>query len=333
MSVIIDNSAEDDVVKANVPTSRELDKSIQLYQQIYQHITGTTEKTKYTCSDNLLIDLDEIKQIHNKINQLCDMHHIISSNETVTVLHSKDRKEQFTSFEKFVLLSGANASPTTNVILKYNYAICPANTNKPNHYVITVRLTSRIAMQKEMEESAPPFIRGRIVTFMIADAAEITVEYADYIVARSFVEAFKDWSDGCKRVSQKTSLIQKIQPFSHFVPLVMKFLFSVLVFIYTYIYVDKYINLGGGNELLVKFLMLSFGGFFIIPSIAKYLGRNIEMLIDRYTPLSYIILNKGDERLYDEYQKKNNSSVKGTLLNVVLTIVLGVISAKLDKLI
>ncbi|MRS20756.1 hypothetical protein GJV08_16445 [Enterobacteriaceae bacterium RIT692] len=336
VSVIIDN--QDDSVSSNVPATRGMEESIQLYQQIYQHITGTTEKTKQRCSDNLLIDIDEIKQVHHKIEQISSTHNVISKNITITVLHSNDRKEQFTSFEKFLFSTGINTSPTLSVIIKYNYAILPVNTSipsgikTPNHYEVTLNLNSRIAMQKEMEDDAPPFMRGRFVTFMISNAAEITIEYADYVVARGFVEAFKEWSNGCKRVSSKIPLMQRMQLVSYFIPPAIKMIFSVLIISYTYFSLDNYFNGNFSIEEISKFMILSFGAFFLIPSFARFLGSNIEKSIDNYVAPSYIILNKGDERLYDEYKGRNKSSILQAWYNIILTIALGIVSSRLDKL-
>jgi len=336
MSVIIDN--EDDGVTASVPATREIDNSIKLYQQIYQHITGSSEKTKHRCSDNLLIDIDEIKQIHHKIEQISHTHNVASKNVTITVLYSHDRKEQFTSFEKFLFSTGISTSPTLSVIIKYNFAIIPVNNpissavDVPNHYQVIIKLNSKIALQKEMEDDAPPFLRGKFMTFMMTNAAEVTVEYADYIIARGFVEAFKEWTDGCKRVSSKVPLMQRLQAISHFIPQAIKLIFSVLILFYTYQSISIYINDSSTVETIGKFTVLSFGIFFIVPSIARFLGGNIERAIDTYVAPSYVKINKGDERLYDEYKVRNNKSLAKSILNIGVTVALGIVSSRLDKL-
>ncbi|WP_256844286.1 MULTISPECIES: hypothetical protein [unclassified Pantoea] len=336
MSVIIDN--EDDGVTASVPAKRDIDNSIQLYQQIYQHITGTTEKTKHRCADNLLIDLDEIKQVHHKIEQISSTHNVISKNVSITVLHSHDRKEQFTSFDRFLLSTGISTSPTLSVIIKYNFAILPVSRqlspamDVPNHYEVTVKLNSKIALQKEMEDDAPPFMRGKFITFMITNAAEVTVEYADYIIARGFVEAFKEWTDGCKRVSSKVPLIQRLQFISHFIPSAIKFIFTVLILFYTYQSISLYVSESSTIETISRFMIISFGAFFIIPSIARSFGGNIERAIDNYVAPSYVILNKGDERLYEEYKDRNRKSLVKSAINILITIMLGIVSSRLDKL-
>lgn len=75
--------------------------SLKVYQDIYHQVTGRTEQIRKRYSDNLLVEFPEIEQLHFKVHQLCDVHKIIACNEVISVFHEKERKEQFTSFERF----------------------------------------------------------------------------------------------------------------------------------------------------------------------------------------------------------------------------------------
>ncbi|MCW0319933.1 hypothetical protein [Pantoea dispersa] len=332
MSVIIDNQNDGQNLRGAVPINRDIDKSLKVYQEIYQHITGRTEKITQKCSDNLIIDLSEVKLTHSKINQLCNVHNIVVRNESVTVFHTKERKEQFTEFRQFELYSSATTSPTINVILKYNFAILPVGGQIPNQYVVTVKLTSKLAMQQQMEEEAPPFIRGRFISFMISDAAEISIEYADYIVARSFIDAFNEWANGCKRSVTGSELPQRFQLISHFIPTVMRYSFAFLILTLGYLYIGSYLKDAASFEDKAHFFMLFFAAFFMIPEVARMIGSNIERAIDNYVPPSYLLLNKGDERLLDDYKRRNKKNVRNAILNAIIAIILGIASSRIDKL-
>lgn len=332
MSIIIDNPDEEQNIKGAVSTTRDLDQSLKIYQEIYQHITGRSEKITQSCSDNLVIDLDEVKSIHNKINQLCNVHRVVSRNEHVTVFHTKERKEQFTAFHQFELYSSATTSPTTIVILKYNFAILPSGSRTPNNYIITVKLTSKIAMQQQMEDEAPPFIRGRLITFMVSDAAEISVEYADYVVARGFIEAFNEWTNGCQRSTTGNSVPQYLQLISHHIPITLKCIFAIIILAIAYFGVGDYLKIETPYETKAQFFILFFSCFFVIPEAARILGSRIERAIDNYVPPSYLLLNKGDERLLNQYNRRNKKNIRSAIIYAVTTIVLGIIASRIDKL-
>ena len=51
-----------------------------------------------------------------------------------------------------------------------------------------------------MKQDAPPFMGIGLYAYMAAEVAHIKVNYADYVVARGFMEAFDEWVNGCKAV-------------------------------------------------------------------------------------------------------------------------------------
>lgn len=119
---------------------------VKVYQDVYHQITGRTEEIRKRYSENILVTFDEIEQLHHKLKQICDVHNIVASNEVVTVFHEKERKEQFTSFERFRAYNANAASPTVSVVLKYNFSILLPGLTRPQEYAVTVRLASRVAL-------------------------------------------------------------------------------------------------------------------------------------------------------------------------------------------
>lgn len=71
------------------------------------------------------------------------------------------------------------------------------NISKPQNYKITIKLTSRIAIEYEVseDEDMPEFIKSEI----IGPTSQIKIEYADYVVARGFVDAYDEWIKCCKK--------------------------------------------------------------------------------------------------------------------------------------
>ncbi len=190
---------------------------LKMYQDIYHQLTGRTEQIRKRYSENLLIEFTEIEQLNYKICQLFAVHNLVASNISVAVFYIKDRKEQFNSFEGFKTYNANSASPTVSLVLRYNFSIIPANAKRPQEYVVNIRLTSKVALFKQIKDEAPPFINGSLLNFLTGPVVEVTVDYADYVIARGFLEAVDEWVAGCKATSSSTFLRQ-IQKYSHFIP-------------------------------------------------------------------------------------------------------------------
>ncbi len=307
--------------------------SVKVYQDVYHQVTGRTEQIRKRYSQNLLIDFSEMEQLHLKITQLCDVLHIVAKNEVVSVFHTEERKEQFTSFERFKAYNANASSPTVNVVLKYNFSIIPAGLRKPQEYVVTVRLTSRVAMWQQFETEGPSFVRRHVLRYMAGDnAAEVTIDYADYVVARGFLEAFAEWVRGCKS-EPDIPWIVLLQRWSHIIPTSLKLVAATGIAFFALRATPTFITGSTDPQLWARFLILFGGGFYLITNIAYTAGRIIEDAIDSFSVISYLNLNKGDEKLISEFSKKKERTVWKFCGGLFLTLVLGVASSMIANII
>lgn len=305
---------------------------MKTYQDVYHQITGRTEQIRQRYPDNLLIEFSELEQLHHKMMQLCDVHHVVAKNEIISVFYEKERKEQFTSFDRFRKYNANSASPSVSVVLKYNFSIIPADLQRPQEYIVTIRLTSRVAMIQQMEKEAPPFMRGRVFGYLSENTAEVTVEYADYIIARGFLEAFDEWIKGCKTTAKKQWLII-LRRWSHLIPNFMRNVAVVLIAIFALRSIPDFFSVPTNPEKGARFLVIYSASIYIILSLTSAAGEMIENAIDSYPILSYLKLNRGDSNLIDEFKTRKAKVIFQFIGGCVIAIILGIISSKLEKLI
>lgn len=305
--------------------------SLKVYQDIYHQLTGRTEQIRKRYSENLLIDFQELQQLHHKITQLCDVHHVVAQNATISVFHDKERKEQFTSFERFTAYNSNATSPTVNVVLKYNFSIVPAGVERPQEYIVTIRLTSRIAAMKQIEEEAPPFMRGRLFGLVAGNVAEITVDYADYIIARGFLEGFQEWVSGCK-ANPKSKLLQVLRHQSHWIPTVLQLAVASIIFGFALQAIPAIIPAAATSATAARFMVIFAGGSYILLKLIRITGDLIEETIDNFPEISYLNLNTGDEKLIKEAESNKPMALLRIAIGAAGSIALGIISSKLEKL-
>ncbi|MFT6791584.1 MAG: hypothetical protein ACJA04_000788 [Cellvibrionaceae bacterium] len=163
------------------------------------------------------------------------------------------------------------------------------------------------------------------------NTAEVSVEYADYVIARSFLEAFNEWIDGCSS-KPKNKALDFTQEHSHLIPKTLQLLLAAILI---------YFCLTESPEFLAstlpqdwgRFFILFGGAFYFVTSLSESAGRIIEKSLDNSQQLSYLKLNKGDEKLIAKFSDRNKSTFWKFTGGCVLTIFLGVISSKIAGLI
>ncbi len=305
--------------------------SVKVYQDIYHQITGRTEQIRKRYRDNILLEMTDLEQLHHKVCQLCDVHHVVARNESISVFHDKERKEQFTSFDRFRAYNANTASPCVSVVLKYNFSILPAGLKRPQEYVVTIRLTSRVAVLRQAEEEAPPFMRGRLISFITEHTAEVTVEYADYVIARGFIEAFDEWLRGCKSVP-KAVWLQTLRRWSHLIPQLLQLLVVSSIVWFALSAIPEFFGPEASPAAWARFAVIYMGASFVLIRLSSAAGEMIEEAIDTYPTLSYLKLNKGDEKLITEFREQKRGALLKFLGGSVFSIALGIISSKIEKI-
>lgn len=306
--------------------------SLKVYQDVYHQVTGRTEQIRKRYTNNILLDFPQLQQLNHKITQLCDVHNVVAQNQVISIFHDKDRKEQFTSFDRLNAYNANSASPTVNVILKYNFSIIPAGLQQPQEYVITVRLTSRVALAKQMREDAPAFMHSRLLSYLNDCTAEITVDYVDYVIARGFAEAFDEWIRGCKCTPKKEWLIN-LRRWSHLVPDVLQGIGIALICYFALLAVPEYFGEKAALLIGARFWVIYSSASIIIFRMMGTAGSMIENSIDSFPVLSYLNLNSGDAGLIDEFKAGKQGIIFQFIGGSLMAIVLGIISSKLEKFI
>lgn len=322
-----DGGAQTPAVKVGEATN-EKQVSLDLYQQMYRQITGRPEQIRRRYSDNLLISFSEIDQLNYKINQLHTVHNVVAQNTVVTVFHERDRKEQFTTFEQFSTYNSTAPSATTQVVLRYNFSILPPQEVRPKEYSVTIRLTSRVAALHDIEKDTPSFVGGAFVGAITEFVADIQVEYSDYVVARGFMEAFDEWVSSCNKLPDKP-LAKFLQKRSHLFAPFFRTLAAVLLVVFGVHEIGLQFGTNASTVSVLRFLVLYFGGFFIIVSLVHGAGKIMEDAIDRYVILSYLKLNSGDEKLISDFQNRNKRVFGKLAFGVITTLALQVLASYL----
>lgn len=331
MSEIIEHVDEqnDRVVRVG---ERNSDVSLKVYQDIYHQVTGRTEQIRRRYSENLLLEFPELEQLNYKISQLCDIHKVVASNQVISIFHDKERKEQFTSFERLKAYNTNSTSPTVSIVCKYNFSIIPADMHRPQEYVVTIRLTSRVALAQQMQQDAPAFMHARIFSFLNESTAEITIDYVDYVVARGFSEAFDEWIRGC-RCTPKKPWLNVLRKWSHLIPDVLRIFIILAIAGFALNAIPENFSESAGVENAARFGVIYVSGTIIMFGFMGIAGQIIENAIDSFPLLSYLKLNRGDSKLIEEFQGKRRGVIWQFLRGSALVVILGIISAKLERFI
>lgn len=301
--------------------------SMQVIQDIYNEFTGKSEEVSKGYNKPIQVALADIEQLNSKIGQLQEQYNICSKNCSVTIYYDEDTREVFSSFERFRMYDASRVNPVESVLLKYDFLIKLPQTNRLQNYTLSIRLASRVTIMKRMGDDFPYGLPLQLRTLLTERNINVSINYIDYMVARNFQDAIKGWVDGLEEHSFH-KVIKSLQKKSHYIPKLTKYFASGIVLYLILKYLWRFVPIGASDlNQMARFVILAFSSLFVSFNFAAWIGGLSESAVDNLTELSFVKLNRGDEREIKAAKDKNRNYMLGAIGGIVGTLILGTLSS------
>lgn len=279
--------------------------SMQVYQAIYNEITGKTETITDSYNNYLILELADLFQLEHLLNQFLEQYQLSAFNVAITIFHSKATKERFSSFERLKIYNVTNNSPIERISIELNILITPPKLSKPQNYKISINIVSGATVIAKTKPDLPVGVPGMVLMRAVQrHAVKVEIEYIDYIIARSFSEILRSWVTSIKEQKPNNKL-KSLQKKSHFFRLTSELLFFIMSIIITVTYAKLFLANATQNYVpLVQYLLISGCAIILSKQFGSVLGRSIEHKVDSINTneMSFIHINAGDKKQYVEFQ-------------------------------
>lgn len=313
------NSNEDTDILIEASDGSNHPVSFQLVQSIYNEITGEKEVLSKSIYLPFKIAINDIQQLNIKFDQFKEQYNVANENSTITVAYENDTKEVFSSFERFLLINSSNTSPIKLILLQYNFLIVLPKTQKPQTYSIEIRLRSlaRYIVKKDKEKE--------LTKLHTMQTAYYEVNYVDYIVGQSLMDLTQRWFESLSK-KELSPLIKYIQKNYRVIDDGLSMMFFTIFMIFIYIFLQKTIPESTQVFLFNLLSSLLIGLLLIIYALvfSGHLSLAVRRSIKKIYPLSYIKVNKGDERVIEKF--KSSGIIKG-FVTLILSLGIGIASS------
>jgi len=321
MNDIIDARPSD----SSVGLVNEEESQLDLFFKMHEKINAKNEEISKSYSNNILITIKDIEELHCKtiqsINSLQPAKSAIGIR--IAVSHNEGDSEKFNSFDEFLNHNKTSPNPTSNIQMIYTFTLHDADKDTFENYKITNVVRSRIAEIAQIEKEAPPFISKVLISSIVTKTAIITIEYSDYVKARHFTAMFDEWIRGCDE-SRQTYAVNILKVISDYIPSVGIMIIYALMAYFTASALDsEYIN----SDNIVKFSVTYTSVFLIIRGVSKMFLSKIVESINGYIALSYIKISKGDLKIIKQFTSKNTTSIIWAIGGTLGAVIIGIFTS------
>ncbi len=322
---LVASEGSGDVAVIGEGTPNRTSVSLQVLQGIYHELTGKKEEVSKSYDEPFKVTIREFEQLHLRILQTCEQYQIKGLTTEFKIYYIDDTQDTFSSIERFKAFNAGSDSSVESVLFKYNFLILLPKVNQPQSYTITIRVASRIAVDKKMENDM--FEMPKILKIIGSRNAIVTIEYIDYVVARTFLNVIDGWFKVLP-CTPRPAWMKKIKRHSDFFPLLFKYSVGIIVALIIFQIIPHVLKPASTLPTFAKFVFASFVGLFAAYKLGGHLGRITENSLDSWTPISYIQLTDGDKKEIDHARTANRWAVAKMIVSFAGSIVIS-IAAKL----
>lgn len=295
--------------------------SMQLYQDIYNQITGKTEELSISSKKLIKASIKDVEQLNTKIKQLLEQYTLISANSSFTVFYDNGEKESFSSIEKLNTINSSNSACTEGILIEYNIAIRLPQLARAQSYTVKIRINNQIAVQKKLLAELPPGVPRGLVNSIASKTFEAKITYVDYVVAKTISGTIKDWLESLDE-AQENKIITFLKTKSHFFPVTFKLstlLFCSLTLIFL---MPELVGRSPRIDQLGVLLVSCFLFLFFSYKLSWWLGKFVENSIDSTCECSFLKITRGDEKHIESESSENRNAAIKSVIGAVVTFAL-----------
>lgn len=297
--------------------------SIQVFQDIYNTITGKRENIHNFLYDKHLINIDDIKNLHHKIQQTLEqyMHHDLDS--CFIVSYSDGKSERFSGIERFELQGLNKGSPVHNIDIEYNFFILLPKTQEAKPYKIVISIRSTLGYVEYLKRTNATDIEKSFFYKFDRATGIIKIEYIDIAVARTIESQIEDWYNNVHK-EPNNSIHNILYKLSDKVRIIIRILTIFGASLILYINSKDYIQT---NTDLYNIILVSFTFLSIIYLISTRIASHIESMMEKAQPHSIILLSKSDQNLEKEYNKLPSRTILKSIFSIISILIIGILTS------
>ena len=185
------DTPENEITVQSTDGSREV--SFQVFQDIYNSLTGKTERIVRTYFNQYHTRLSDFEDLHHRISQMMEQYDCKLSNIAITVRYSNSRSERHSSFERFKMQAPGRNSCVETIEFEYGFLIILPKTREAKNYKLEIFLVSGVGLEDRLRKLHADRTEMLIMRSMGRVTGRIDVDYIDLAVGRNIESQVDEW--------------------------------------------------------------------------------------------------------------------------------------------
>lgn len=297
------------------------DVSFQVYQDVYNRITGRSEKIRKFFFEKHLVTLEHILNLNHAIEQGVEQYTCHSSSVSISVSYVDGTSERWSSFEKFKLQAPTKSVCAESVEIEYDFLITLPKLTDPRPYKIEVGVRSEVGFLRKLDLQRASSFERKMAQDLRMGTARLSVSYVDLVVARSFEAFVTSWFEALPKQSEGhlQTLIRWICPASGiFTRLLMIVTAAVLCWVLFSVHIVDLASMYSYGIVTAVMLMLT-------NILGLFSGDVVKTLFSSFAAVSSVRLSEADDKAKADLKGKTSQRLVLGLISWIGIVLTGLI--------
>lgn len=294
--------------------------SFKIYQDVYNSVTGKTEKLVRTYFDTFHVKLADYENLQAQLAQTIEQYDCKISNLNVLVRFSDGTMERFSGIERFAMQACSRNVCIESVDFQYDFLFLLPGTQEPKPYKLEIMLISAVEVEDGLERRKANDAERFMATNLGGHTARVDIDYVDLAVARNLESQVNDWFSKLSKSSYGWlpricgKLSWSVDPVVRMVSIVACGFGGI------YFLADNVTN----QQSLFKALAVMFVSLPLVIYISSSLSSVLKKRFDRIKPRSLIELSAKDLEKSVELSGGTVQTLIGFISLTIISTVMGI---------
>lgn len=273
--------------------------SFQVYQDIYNSITGRSERLSKFFLDPHVLKMNDVAQLRHAISQTLEQYSHSELSCRVAVSYGDGKTETFSGIDRFVLQAPAAQQAVHDIDIVYSFFLVLPKTQEPKSYKLVVSLRSEIAAIERMDHTKATFAERQMYFNLSRATSKVEIEYVDLAVARNLEATVETWYSALHK--RNVTLLKGGRLVAKAVSILLRPLIYVSV-TFAFLFFAELQAVDQTN--LFFYLMVFICSLFVVAPLSAQIEKFISNWINLVGCHSMILFSDADKRLEEKHTKK-----------------------------
>lgn len=323
-----------EIQKSETGVAKRID--LDQFKSLYYLLNAKPDSQLRLLKEDKKIDFDDLVELNEKVVSKLRTESLETSITTVTIVFKNKKVSTYNNWLEFSRTNWNIGDQTLSISINWDINVKLPEHELPQRHTLKVRLGSPVRPNEMFQLMMTSDKDDELMEATSNGVCK--VDFINHVIANELLAIVEDWYQTLPNNISENKFIQFSEKYRRYIAFSINAVIPVSAIFISYNLISrKILSIADWTNGAVKDLLFMVCGavafIYITDIIAKVFSTRVFNQLGDYKDYSMFQLTKADKNSIDEIDKKNNRIKTSVITQLVISLIVGLISLFLGKLI